>query len=485
MDETDRVTKSDVIITIIVCCFFLFLFVIDDDESSIMTNDFDIKTQENFKSINEYNFYKKTLYEPILFSPLNNQNQNAFMDIIDISDSSYIKRYENKYDFEFYVKPKRFYTNLENLNVAYYRYYHTPTKKNAYLLTKQQRLTIMSYIEDINTFIDNEPLYEDIDFVNEYNVFLNKFEMNAYLLYGVDKFYDLLTEVDERYNLISYGETVIEEPYQPNLNDYKEYNPANILNQSMANKMFSVFTYYSPHKQDKIKKTLRLYDDQFKLYYIDSRCYKHKDIPVYGIDGNFYSNIFFASINSTGPDLVDRYKVEEDFDMSFTFCKCPYIEEDRIQWYLINHFVKELKGKNIDEYETKFLNNPSTHNIKLLGKYYKYKFFNTQDIKYWVYYNQIQTPLFLLVDSANNIDVKIHFDQYSCDDCKEGDRMQSLYIIDSFYSLYYPHSMFGYDDYPITFKDYDTSVFYQYNLTDPIDRINKEYDTIENIYIKE
>src|SRR6056297_404239 len=115
MDETDRVTKNDVIITIIVCCFFLFLFVIDDDESSIMTNDFDIKTQENFKSINEYNFYKKTLYEPILFSPLNNQNQNAFMDIIDISDSPYIKRYENKYDFEFYVKPKRFYTNLEKL----------------------------------------------------------------------------------------------------------------------------------------------------------------------------------------------------------------------------------------------------------------------------------------------------------------------------------------------------------------------------------
>ena len=154
----------------------------------------------------------------------------------------------------------------------------------------------------------------------------------------------------------------------------------------------------------------------------------------------FYANIY----GKTG--IVEQYKYNEVWDMPFAGCNCPFIEEDRINWYLMKYIKdKILTNKYLGDsrIEKKFINSPTYTNSKIVSDYYEKELkiaflknnITNKHNEMWRLYNQINTKYFLYDEAANDINHKEslkYFEGPSDNVCEE---YQNYVFVESMFHL--------------------------------------------------
>ena len=76
-EEEYKLTIKDILISSIIIIIITILFINIIPSKKIDLN-ITIKGEEYFTSLNNYEFYKQTLYDPILFTPVDNFEELTF-----------------------------------------------------------------------------------------------------------------------------------------------------------------------------------------------------------------------------------------------------------------------------------------------------------------------------------------------------------------------------------------------------------------------
>ncbi|MFW6243329.1 MAG: hypothetical protein ACOC2W_04150 [bacterium] len=457
----------DNFLTITVSLIFFIIagfFIYNDYQTD---NDFDIS-----KGLHN-NLYYAELFDPIYYS-------YGYEEYKNIYKQPSLKKYDECAEYNLDLYPENFLTELEKSQKAHNVYFKNPTHDNAHNMIDKQYDTAFAYIKDNERFLQSLlDIDDDINFIMSNNKIISLQDMRDYFKYNIENGYAMVDKINERsktYLHSNYSSYNLEDIPNFQLSNTDTINKKDILTKNEALKMFKIYVNAS---KDDIKTQKKLDDytiDDLFLAKIPLSCYDEY-VPVYGVDDDIYANMFYANIyGETG--VVEDYKYRDEWYMPFAACMCPFVEEDRINWYLIKDVAEELKtneylGQNI--IEQKFIDSPTYLNLGILSDYYeseiKKAFLNNKITpitnNMWHLFNKINTKYYLYNEVYDVIDVyesMSYFEDSSDNVCEE---YQNYVIVESMFHLNYMRwskSVFILDD-TILLDDY-TERQYSVNITD-------------------
>lgn len=409
-------------------------------------------------------FFLLTYIKPIFFTPTDYDGQVNFSKFDDLSDIKFFKDYTKKTGHKIDIYPGDFLREYEINNDMTKIFLSKPTYENAVKLSSQQKKTLAAYSVDLGNFIKSIDDSQDYLFMMRNGQILTKVQLKQMLTEMNDNLAYILAQIQIRDEVLNgtMGYS-LPDVKRPELSEFETFAPNGVISKSTAKALYSLYTYYADDKDKTYKDSLTYSEDNFKLYKINLYCWEKDSGYVYGIDENVYPNVLLAERGMIKFD----YEHLLEWDNGFTSCTCPFTDEERLNWYLVDDMVKKISKRKINsvsEYEQFFLDNPTQKNLELLAQVYRSQLY--QDMKdskkdnlaiLWKRMNQIETKTYLYNTVMDDIDWNAHFAPFVVEGTKEdiNNHYQQIISSDSFYSMTFMpwSSSVWFSPNPLTFDD--------------------------------
>ena len=427
-----KIFKNALYIILIISLVFLTKTIITNNAEN---NNFDIENGINNQ------FYYEELFDPIYYS-YNYENYK------NIYSQPNLKKYNDCAEYELDLYPDNFLNALEKSQKAHNIYFKNPSHDNMHYMVEAQYDTAFAYIEDNKRFIQSLlDIEEDVNFVMSNDEIITVSKLREYLQKNIDNGYAMIEKINKRSQSNGhsiYTEYNLEQYPNPELSKTDNIDLTNIITDDEALKLFKLYVKNSKDDISTQKKLDSYNVEDIFLTKIPLKCYDEYT-EVYGVDDDIYAHMFYANIyGKTG--IVEQYKYNEVWDMPFAGCNCPFIEEDRINWYLMKYIKdKILTNKYLGDsrIEKKFINSPTYTNSKIVSDYYEKELkiaflknnITNKHNEMWRLYNQINTKYFLYDEAANDINHKEslkYFEGPSDNVCEE---YQNYVFVESMFHL--------------------------------------------------
>jgi len=386
--------------------------------------------------------YYAELFDPIYYSYNFEEHQNIY-------SQPKLNRYSECAEYELDLYPEDFLKELEKSQITHNRYFRNPTHDNLHLMIDQQYNTAFAYIADNQKFLQSLlDIDEEINFVMQNDKVITLENLRQYFIKNIDNGYAMVEKIHNREKKYSHKGTSIyniESYPMPQLSRTDTIDISDMLTKDEALKMLKLYVESSKDDVSTQKKIDSYTVNDLFLTKIPLTCYDGKYTEIYGVDDDFYAHMFYANIHGqTG--IVEDYKYKGVWDMPFAGCNCPFIEEDRISFYLIKYIQEEIiTNEYLGEtnIEKKFINSPTYNNMKIVSDLYEKEIklslmsnnIDKETNAMWRVYNQINTKYFLYDEAYNDINPKEsmkYFEGPSDDICEE---YQNYVLVESMFHL--------------------------------------------------
>jgi len=365
-----------------------------DDKFDVYYVNGDLVLDDSFSVVEKpyimglHKFYLKALLEPIFFSPFDSEDEIDFKVFKNFSQDQFLAR---ECGLEMDIYPVRFMEELTINHRFTMLFFEYPSYETALSLLLQNEKTVDAYLEGVNGLIDSLQIDLSSATCNPQSELEDYDRMNY--MFGTAHSnhtitYNLIVDNVKRYNnnamfiehelskrkSILRGDKIYELPSVNVDPDYEgSYDIDDIVKNETIRRLYNAFftedntTYFISE------------DDPISLYEVDLNCFSDEPGLLYGVDKDLYPNVMLAC----RADLKNEYYKRGSFDSPFTSCTCPYVEELRLYWYLIDDMVSKVQVDKLSdrfvEYDSEllksaedlFLEYPSQRNVEYLGSVYK------------------------------------------------------------------------------------------------------------------
>lgn len=429
----DRIIIRSVVNILLVLFLVSFLFL----TIQLFVPDPEIK-DVIYNQANSY--YYLELFDPIYFSYGFEYDNIQRLDF----DTG---KYSSCSDYSIDLFPDNFYKQLEKTNELYITYYNNPNHETAHDVINQQRETALAYIDDNERFLKSlTDIDEETTFSMTNGKFITLAEVREYINQNIFNGYNILEELQQRqiklhrqeeYNLLSAPSVSL----SMSNNIDKQY----LLDDEQALELLRLYVVASKDDISTQKKVSKYSTDDLFLAEIPLTCENNIPENVYGVDDDFYAHMFYGDYDGD-INIVEDYETRGELYMPIASCNCPYSEEDRVNWYLIKHIHEDIEKNGFTEYENyerKFLHEPTYKNVLLLSDVYEkelknsfyYDTKNEDHLLMWKRMNKINTKFFLIDELLDDINLQESSKYFNTDAKNICDEYQNYVIVESMYHL--------------------------------------------------
>ncbi|MAH45331.1 hypothetical protein CMI37_05855 [Candidatus Pacearchaeota archaeon] len=414
--------------------------------------DIEIHLQHDFDDEQLEQFYYINVFEPLYFSPVDTYEQLEFDKFKPISDYSFFNQFRSCSDNHIDLYPDDFLRMLKKSELKHIKFFNNPTRTSANNLLQQQRKTAHAYLSDIDRFYKSlEGIGKEENFMMPDTQLLTITNLKQILVDFRENTYAILVELDRREKILTGGEQyIVEHDKQVDCGAFDEVDTRYTLTPEIAKDLFLYYIDTSKDPQSEYNRAEQIPVSDFNSYLIELNCYNDYYDYVYGVDADMYGHMFMAKYDSSAHDVLDFYERNGNFDMPFTSCFCPFVEEDRINWYLIDYFNtdEDHEEEEIGCMEHSFSHNPTQRNLdrwaneneQHMKRAYHTKEWDNFDTL-WKEKTQIETKFFLFTEAMDDINPGYsfaYFEDSTRDLCKE---YQNVVFVESlFYLTFMPWS---------------------------------------------
>lgn len=369
-----------------------------DDESyfyywgNVLNEDFE--KVENTDVENLHNLYMKTYLDPLFYSP-GPKDEFDFSGFMNFSKNQFLTK---KCGLHYDVFPDQYLEELEVNKKITDEFFEHPSLENAGKLLDQNRDTLSRYVDGINEFgqalkknvTENRCFESDQDLKRSNYFFITpeRFEITYPLLVNYTKALNdnsraLMEDIRRRREILTGGGIPslpsTTKPEGLSLSEVSWEGTETAIDKKEAvestnerrKKEYEIFNLKEEFGADGLK---LINKDEVKQFKMKLNCIKNSSL-VYGVEKDIYPNIFLA----TKPRDIEYNSTSLNF---FASCRCPYSEETRLDWYMLNDLYEDVskekagnsqqRDTRIGEIEHVFLKYPGTETAeKLSSAYYR------------------------------------------------------------------------------------------------------------------